>query len=352
MTLFGVDLSNNNWRSEGEIAGWLDECFHREGFSFMEHKVSEGNYYRDPYWPAVRDWCATNDVACIGYHYVTTNNAASQAQTWVNNGGGPFAMFDFEANSGNMANFWAVANAFNEVGVQVVVSYIPHWYWQDIGSPDITNVPGLISSSYYGRGDYASREYAAAGGDNGSGWNGYGGAYPVIWQFSDGGIVAGKSVDVNAFRGTADQLQQLFTQGESMATAADVEAQLVDPNSEIVLYEGATKANSNFDAWSSGSVREWLSRLTWDLLRFQPGVDTNKPGKEGAVTGLRDAVSRILFELTLWLPRVSYKTAKADAGAQTNLGHSINAASLAAFNAEVLERIAKKLDVDISDLTA
>ena len=245
MTLYGPDLSNNNWNGTGEIAGWLDDCFHREGFAFMEHKVSEGSYYRDPFWPTVRDWCAANDVPCVGYHYVTTNDANAQAQTFVDNGGGSVAMLDFEANSGNIINFWAVADAFNAHGVRVILSYIPHWYWEEIGSPSLNGVPGLISSSYYERGTYAAREYADAGGDGGQGWNAYGGVSPVIWQFSDGGIIDGKSVDVNAFRGTEDDLRWLFgdqsntgvfmalsdqEQADLLTAVRDIQTQLRGPN--------------------------------------------------------------------------------------------------------------------------
>ncbi|UVO12798.1 hypothetical protein NM962_01115 [Mycobacterium sp. SVM_VP21] len=210
MTLYGPDLSNNNWSSFAEIAGWLDDCFHREGYSWMEHKVSEGNYYRDPYWPTVRDWCNANDVPVIGYHYVTTNDPAQQAAKFVANGGGAYVMLDFEANSGGIGNFWAVVHAFNAVGVNVALSYIPHWYWQQIGWPNLAGVPGLISSSYYERGTYGSVEYDHAGGDTGPGWDAYGGAAPVIWQFSDGAIIDGKSVDANAFRGTVDELRTLL----------------------------------------------------------------------------------------------------------------------------------------------
>lgn len=210
MTLYGPDLSNNNWNNTAEIAAWLDACFHREGYSWMEHKVSEGNYYGDPFWHVVRDWCKTNNVPCIGYHYVTTNDASQQVAKFVGNGGGKNVMLDFEANSGNIVNFWALVNAFNAAGVNVALSYLPHWYWQEIGSPSLTGAPGLISSSYYERGTFGSVEYDDAGGDTGPGWNSYGGGTPVIWQFTDGDIIDGKSVDANAFRGTLAQLQQLL----------------------------------------------------------------------------------------------------------------------------------------------
>lgn len=218
VTLFGPDLSNNNWNSAAEIQGWLDDCFHREGYSWMEHKVSEGNYYQDPFWPTVRDWCAHNGVPCIGYHYVTTDNPDSQVAQWVATGGGANAMLDFEANSGDITNFWAVVTAFNAAGVNIALSYIPHWYWSQIGFPDLSQVPGLISSSYYETGTYGSTEYEDAGGDTGPGWNPYGGATPVIWQFSDGALIGGKSVDANAFNGTPDQLNQLLGLGAPPVT--------------------------------------------------------------------------------------------------------------------------------------
>lgn len=210
MTLYGPDLSNNNWNSTGEIAGWLDDCFFTEGFSWLEHKVSEGNYYSDPFWPVAAGWCLANDVPCVGYHYVTTDPVAQQVAQWIGNGGGTRAMLDFEDNSGDINNFWALVAAFQTAGVTVVLSYIPHWYWQDINSPTLVGVPGLISSSYYASGTFASTEYEEAGGDTGIGWGGYGGVTPIIWQFTSGAIIDGKSVDANAFKGSLSDLETLL----------------------------------------------------------------------------------------------------------------------------------------------
>lgn len=247
VTLYGPDISNNNWTSTAEVAGWLDQCFHTEGFSWMEHKVSEGNYYTDPYWPAVLNWCEQNNIPCIGYHYVTTDDPASQAAKFLGNAGGANAMLDFEANSGDIDNFWNVVNAFNDAGVNIALSYIPNWYWQQIGSPDLSEVPGLISSAYYDEGDYAYNEYQDSGGDNGPGWTPYGGCMPVIWQFTAAAVIDGKSVDANAFKGTPDDLRALLggavapppapppppPNGDiSMADAQSIQAALdgIDPN--------------------------------------------------------------------------------------------------------------------------
>lgn len=254
VTLFGPDLSNNNWTSAAEINTWLDDCFHREGYSWMEHKVSEGNYYADPYWPTVQAWCESNGVPCIGYHYVTTNDPAAQAAQFVNNGGGPNAMLDFEANSGDITNFWDVVNAFNAAGVNIALSYIPHWYWQQIGSPDLSQVPGLISSSYYETGTYGSVEYEDAGGDNGAGWNPYGGATPVIWQFTDGALIDGKSVDANAFKGSLTDLQTLLGSG----------GPVTQPDYSILAYEqlaGPRQADGYGHGWPQLGNRSVVDAL-------------------------------------------------------------------------------------------
>lgn len=216
MTLFYPDVSNNNWSNTGQATYFLSQLI-PEGFSAVVHKVSEGNYFADPYWPAVRDWSHNNGLLCLGYHYVTGNDPAAQAWTWNNNGGGPNAMFDWESNSGNLGNFWAVVNAFNNAGVNVSLGYCPHWYWDEVGGGDFSrfaaNGIGLVSSAYPGGSGYAYDIYNNGGGDQGQGWNSYGGGSPSAWQFTDRADIAGFNVDVNAFRGTPAQLEQLFTTG-------------------------------------------------------------------------------------------------------------------------------------------
>lgn len=228
MTLYGVDVSNNNDGGRGTID--LNEIV-IENFAWIEAKVSEGNYYKDPDWERIKQFGASTGTPVIGYHYVTTNDPASQARTWLANDGGNVAMLDVEANSGDINNFWAVVNAFNAVGVKVTLSYIPHWYWQEIGSPDLSNVPGLIASNYVNGTGYASSLYP---GDNSSRWFSYGGATPQILQFSSQAIVANlQTCDVNAFRGTLEQLYELL--GLEAPTTPGVFMALTDAQQDQLL---------------------------------------------------------------------------------------------------------------------
>ena len=211
MTLFYPDVSNNNWRTTQDAIRFLERLA-GEGFAAVCHKVTEGASYRDPYWPAVRDWCKTHGMLLIGYHYVRTGGPGAQARLYRDHVGDLSipCMLDFEDGSGDIAQFWAVVKAFNAVGIEIALSYLPRWYWQRIGSPSLAGVPGLVASSYVSGRNYASTLYEFGGGSQGAGWASYGGASPVVWQFTDSANVAGIPVDANAFRGSLDDFKKVL----------------------------------------------------------------------------------------------------------------------------------------------
>lgn len=139
----------------------------------------------------------------IGCHYVTSDNPASQAQTWLGNNGGSLAMLDWEANGGDLANLTAVVDAFNAAGISVQLGYYPQWYWSQEGGGSLSSLSNaLVSSAYRGGSGYASTIYANSGGDSGQGWTAYGGATPAAWQFTDSADIAGSTVDCNAYLGS------------------------------------------------------------------------------------------------------------------------------------------------------
>ena len=221
-TLLYPDCSNNNWASIADAVNFVNQLT-AQGFAGMCHKVSEGNYYEDPYWPAVLQACQQNDIPCLGFHYLTTDDPASQIQTWWAAGGGGNCMFDFEANSGTFANYQSVAASFTAAGITVNVGYIPQWYWESVGGGDLSGVPHLVSSAYPDGAGYASTVYANSGGDSGDGWVSYGNATPTCWQFTDSASICGISpVDCNAFKGTPEELAAIFN-GGTVTQAEDVQ---------------------------------------------------------------------------------------------------------------------------------
>lgn len=214
-TLFYPDVSNNNWSSVSQLTGFLSQL-HAQGFAGVCHKVSEGAGFQDVYWKPCRAWCEANDLSWLGYHFCTTDDPAGQANNFNTNNGGGNVMLDFEQGSGDINNFWAIVQAFNNANVNVSLAYIPRWYWEDIGSPDLSPLPAngiqLVSSDYeQDPPGFASDIYHWQGGDDGPGWAAYGGRSPAAWQFTDKASIAGIPVDCNVHHTPETDLDGFFT---------------------------------------------------------------------------------------------------------------------------------------------
>jgi lysozyme len=119
-------------------------------------------------------------------------------------------ILDVEANSGSVAMTRGLVEALNLTGYRVPLSYIPRWYWQQIGSPDLRGLPPLWSSRYPDNlpGSPAD-EYADV---PASYWAGYGGLSVAVLQYTSSGRIPGYSgnLDLNAYQGTRAGLQALL----------------------------------------------------------------------------------------------------------------------------------------------
>lgn len=191
-----------------------------------------------------------------GYHNLVRGDQASinRQVDWLRREldahGCVWAMADVEPYaelvSANMWPRFADVQRFHDrwyqVEDRVMAWYIPRWFWSwrdkapSLGQPDLRGLRGPLVQSHYAGGDGSAKTiYANAGGDGGTGWDDfYGGRYPDIWQYSSGADVAGASsnTDVNAFRGSLEQLQTLLT-GE----AADMAINETDFNALIWRVE-------------------------------------------------------------------------------------------------------------------
>ncbi|MGK9270509.1 hypothetical protein KXR83_05850 [Williamsia muralis] len=134
-----------------------------------------------------------------------------------------------------------------------------------------------------------------------------------------------------------------------MANADTVQAELTDGEpytiGEGTEWERKTK-----------SVRNMVGTLVWDLTRGLPGIDTGKvpdpDGKKNRVSPV-DAIKRIAFEITLWIPRRGPSALKAKQGnKETALGHAADAASFGAINHALIVEVARKQGVDVDKVLA
>lgn len=212
MTDYAVDIASYQ-------AGLNLSEVRNEGFPALFVKCTDGVGYVNPYYAG---WMAQRAIfsAFVPYHYLEAgDSAASQVQFFQAHVGfaSKWAMIDVESGSGNAVQVRAAVQAFKGAGYKVAL-YLPKWYWQEIGSPDMSGwgIDLLIASGYPGGTGTASALYAQGGGDGSSQWAAYGGVTPGVWQFTDRASVAGQSVDANALK--AGILAQLGGSGGSATT--------------------------------------------------------------------------------------------------------------------------------------
>ncbi|WP_433592326.1 peptidoglycan DD-metalloendopeptidase family protein [Nocardia sp. CA-145437] len=228
-TVFGIDVSNNNGPVDFAAAA-------AEGFAFATHKITEGDFFGDSFWPRARDEMARHfPNRWGGYVFcrVACHPDAEADLVLAHSGGTDFPLqIDYEDDQtpGSIEDLLARVNALQARGFRLLPIYLPRWYWRShMGAPDLSELPvGIWNSDYVTGVDYASALYP---GDGDSGWAPMGGKPVEILQFSETAIVAGQRIDANAIRGGAAKLAEIFgdrTGGFLMALDDNEQRELLD----------------------------------------------------------------------------------------------------------------------------
>lgn len=253
MVLYGIDISNHQGNFDFAAAK-------REGFSFATHKVTEGDSYRDPYWPRARDQMREHFPGLLGGYVFCRKSAhpEREADLLLEHLGDTSIpiQIDYEdtVGGGSVQDLWARIRAIEDRGMRVFSTYVPRWFWQSrMGSQHLGDVPALWNSHYVTGTGYASTLYETSPGTIAAGWSDFGPGMPVrILQFSEQARVAGQRIDVNAFRGTESELRAVFAANipggddmteEDRRLLRELHAKLCEPRPSFV--EGST---ANLDA--------------------------------------------------------------------------------------------------------
>lgn len=256
MTIFGPDISS--YEAGVDVSKLPDP--------FILMKVTEGTYYIDSQYAKWLTQAKTSGKLAIAYHFVRADEAPASQAAWIAahilDKNLPL-MLDVETEGGSKPSFQQVLNlvsACHQEGLRPKLLYLPRWYWEGIGSPSMTVLAGLgiglISSAYPGGSAYP--------GDNAAGWAAYGGATPLLYQFTDSETDAGQHVgDYNAFKGTAEQFREfLYNMPPSVPQAlgeimANIPSAIGQKWPEIA---GEFPANGPYDdsgaiIWADGGAR-------------------------------------------------------------------------------------------------
>lgn len=206
MVTFGLDISHHQ-----DLGLDLAQC-RREGVEFVFLKSTEGASFYDPEFGANLAEARRAGLLVAAYHYVRGNvSAAAQVGAVLQLVPRDVPVIpDVEAGSGDVAVTREVVRQLRAVGYTVPLTYLPRWYWQQLGSPDLRGLPPLWSSRYPDNVvDSIAGEWADVPAHY---WIGYGGLDVAVLQFTSSARIAGhQPLDANAYRGTRDQLAALLS---------------------------------------------------------------------------------------------------------------------------------------------
>jgi lysozyme len=192
-----------------EVLHFPDVYSDDQGINFSDSylvvaKATEGTFYTDPLFKQYQTEARAENVYLMAYHFLHHGNAAAQARYCYNLVGPkvPLAI-DVEPQLSSMPSILDTEqfiDAYQNLGGTIYTVYLPKWYWQVMGTPDLD---GLIERhQWLWTSNYPVDGYS----DDGPGWEGYGGLPVAMWQYSStinyGGVA---EVDFNAFRGTGEQ---------------------------------------------------------------------------------------------------------------------------------------------------
>lgn len=287
--LWGIDISH--------YQGDLDlHRARREGFEYVIIKATEGHTYVDPWFARNLDKARNAGLLVAAYHYQRVESAAPWQADHIEKivpKDVPLIL-DVEDGGGHIGHTRATYEYVLARGYHMPLLYLPEWYWQQLGRPNLSGLPPLWYSRYANyEGGYASEIWARNASWFDQFWTGYGGNHVEVLQFTSSATVAGHTpVDANAYRGTRDQMAALLAGGDTSASVPEEDdmAAIHDviwgehhqsrvEGSEIVLPLGAAILDNNAFTFESRQIIDQLNAKL-DQLVARPPVDTEAIGAE------------------------------------------------------------------------
>lgn len=210
-TIFGVDVSSHQDGMSLKRAA-------AEGIAFAIIRTTDGTYKDKCYQSHLAD-AEGAGLVTAAYHYLrnpsegTSVAAQVQASLQVMGSKKRPMWIDVETNAGlHVDHIRACKREFECHGVRVIgaYSYVPYWEGRIRPSEPDSHEFGKFWVAAYGR-NASGKPRDIYPGNNHRQWNyPLGNQKPSLWQFGSNAQVAGYSVDINAYRGTKEQLRQLF----------------------------------------------------------------------------------------------------------------------------------------------
>jgi lysozyme len=269
---FGLDISHH------QDLGLSLAAAKRDGIEFVFIKATEGGGFVDPEFRANLDEARAAGQLVAAYHYVRANDAAVVQLANIRRTV-PLdvpVIPDVERNSGGVTLTRELVDRARAAGYTVPLLYLPRWYWQELGRPNLNGLPPLWSSRYPDNtvGSLAD-EWADVPAHY---WDGYGGLDVAVLQFTSSSRVAGhQPLDANAFRGNRQQLSTLlgYTQQED-----DVSQWILaqEADSDRVWLGNLIHRRHVPDTGTLSDIQHWIRERGGDATVHGPWVNLDALG--------------------------------------------------------------------------
>lgn len=216
----------------GEVCDVLDLNNHKPGYDLKRFrdeawagvglKATEGDYFTDGLFAAYLDRARDVDLPAFAYHWQIRDIPVSRQVALVKRvvpTDCPLAL-DVErysangvvVHSGGAAVSRDLVHGLQDAGYQVKFTYMPYWYYTEMGSPDLSGLPYLWGSSYGSNSPGGRRMNIST--VSPAAFNGYGNVDMKMLQYTSTGQPG--NLDFNIYRGHADQFRD-YLYGTSTA---------------------------------------------------------------------------------------------------------------------------------------
>ena len=276
-TIFGVDVSEHQDGMSLKRAA-------AEGMKFAIIRTTDGTY-RDRCYRSHLEDAEASGLVTSAYHYLrnpsegTTVRQQVDASLSVMGARKRPVWIDVETSAGLHVNhIRECKRLFEAAGVRVIgaYSYVPYWEGMvSPGEPDSAEFGAFWVAAYgANRTGPPSTIYP---GDSHAQWTyPLGNQKPSLWQFGSEAQVAGFTVDINAFKGTKDQLRALFygasTSKENNvdSLSKDIWTQLRGPGGKGWAQLGQNTAGDNL------TLVDAIAALRQDVARLEKKIDSKE----------------------------------------------------------------------------
>ncbi|WP_144793257.1 peptidoglycan DD-metalloendopeptidase family protein [Corynebacterium singulare] len=286
-TIFGVDVSEHQ-------DGMSLTQAKREGIDFAIIRTTDGTHKDRCYRSHLKD-AEGAGLLTAAYHYLrnpsegTTVVQQVQASLEVMGNEKRPMWIDVETNAGlHVDHIRECKREFERRGVHVVgvYSYVPYWEGRVAPHEPDSHEFGAFWVAAYGV-NPRGRPRSIYPGDQHRQWNyPLGNQKPALWQFGSNALVAGYSVDINAFRGTRAELGALFT-GKQKQEEDDMSN----------LYSQITTFISGYLGPQIDALQDVWTQLRGPKGKGWPQLGQNDQGQNltlvDAVAALRQDIARI-----------------------------------------------------------